>query len=219
MVESGKMKKTVYLFLVIFFGCSTGPVSPGMTFLQSLNYYRAEIGRLQNKPERWPERQAMGESLKNQHRVIIGPSAEFDWLVDLDSKRRELVIALSDPSLRPERAAEIKQELAQIEKDITALTGPIKAQLANAEVRTQQQPQRTEAAATIGLVSLAVDAFASPEAAGRANPPSITVGGQYTVTDYGYFAAVKTPEGPTVRCAPVLVGEAAAAMKCEQPGK
>ena len=204
------MKKTPYWLLVILFGCSP-PLSPGITFLQSLKRYHAEIEQLGDKPERWPDRQAMRENLKIQYGGIIGRSREFDRLADLDFKRRELAIALKDPSLRPERAAEIKEELALIEKDGGTLRESVKLQIANAELHAQQPAQRIEAIAAIGLLSLGIDALSSAAAPNH----SITVAGQYNLTDHGDFSTLRTPEGKIYRCASMLLGENAASIKCD----
>jgi len=204
------MKNALYLFLVLLFGCSP-PLSPGMTLLQSLNHYQDEIERFEDKPERWPNRQTMREQLKTQFRAIIGRSREFDRLVDLDFKRRELVITLKDQSLKPERAVEIKEEVAQIDKDVGNLIETVKAQIANVELYAQQPDQRIEAIAAIGLVSLRIEALSS---AGKANS-SITVAGQHILTDHGNFSTLRTPEGKTYRCSSILLGENAASIKCK----
>lgn len=181
-----------------------------MTLLQSLNHYQDEIERFEDKPERWPNRQTMREQLKTQFRAIIGRSREFDRLVDLDFKRRELVIALKDQSLKPERAVEIKEEVAQIDKDVGNLIETVKAQIANVELYAQQPDQRIEAIAAIGLVSLRIEALSS---AGKANS-SITVAGQHILTDHGNFSTLRTPEGKIYRCSSILLGENAASIKC-----
>ena len=205
------MKKVIYLCLLILFGCTPTSVSPGMTFLQSLNQYRQGVAQLEDKPERWPDRQAMGESLKTQYAYTIGPSAEFAQLVGLDFKRRELVIALSERSLKPERAAEIKEELAKIAKSTAGLLAPIRAQIVNAEVRAQQGPQRIEAIAAIGLLTLGLEAFSLD----RSPNLSTTVSDRYIVTNNGPFSTVETPEGRIYRCAAILFGEGTASIKCE----
>jgi hypothetical protein len=205
------MKHAVYLFLLILFACTPTSVSPGMTFLQGLNQYRQGMAQLESRPERWPDRQAMGESLKTQYAYTMGPSAEFAQLVDLDVKRRELAIALSERSVKPDRAAEIKEELAKIAKTAAGLLEPLKAQIVNAEVRAQQAPQRVEAIAAIGLLTLGIEAFSL----NRSPNLSITVSDRYRVTDNGPFSTVETPEGRIYRCSTLLSGDGAASIKCE----
>jgi len=99
-----RLPTAFYGFLTLLFGCSTTPASPGMTLLAGLNYYREEMRRLEQQPERWPDRQGLSDSLKAQYGIIIGRSAEFDRLVDLDGKKREFALTLREPSLKPDRA-------------------------------------------------------------------------------------------------------------------
>jgi hypothetical protein len=210
-------KETVCLLWFLLSSCRPPPsISPGMTFLQSLTKYRAGVEQLEDKPERWPERQALGDWLKSQYRFFIGTSREFDRLLDLDFKRRELVIALNDPSLRADRATEIKQELAKMDKDVADLIGPVKTQITNAELRAQQQPQKVEPFAAIGLLTLAIEAFSSPS---RPLPRSTEVGSRYILTDYALFSTLQTPEGQTYRCSHIFLGDGAATIKCDPMGK
>jgi hypothetical protein len=212
------MKKEIVCLLWFLLSSCTPPprISPAMTFLQSLTQYRAEIEELENKPERWPERQALGDRLKNQYRSFIGASREFDRLADLDFKRRELVIALHDPSLRPQRSTEIEQELKKMEKAIADLIDPVKAQILNAELRAQQQPQKVEPFAAIGLMTLALEAFSFPS---RPPSSSVTLSGGYVVNDHALFSTLRTPEGETYRCSTLSMGEVAAIIKCDPMGK
>jgi len=210
-------KETVCLLWFLLSSCGPPPsISPGMTFLQSLTKYRAGVEQLEDKPERWPERQALGDWLKSQYRFFIGASREFDRLLDLDFKRRELVIALNDPSLRPDRATEIKQELAKMDQDVADLIGPVKTQITNAELRAQQQPQKVEPFAAIGLMTLALEAFSFPS---RPPSSSVTLSGGYVVNDHALFSTLRTPEGETYRCSTLSMGEAAAIIKCDPMGK
>jgi len=187
-----------------------------MMFLQSLTIYRAEIEEFEDKPERWPERQALADRLKSQYRFFIGASREFDRLADLDFKRRELVIALRDPSLRPQRSREIEQELNKMDKAIVDLIDPVKSQILNAELRAQEQPKKVEAMAAIGLITLALEAFSFP---GHPPPASVTLSGGYVVTDHASFSTLRTPEGQAYRCSSLSPGEAGATIKCEAIGK
>jgi hypothetical protein len=219
------MKRT-WLFLVAgLLGCGSGvAISPGLTLLQRLDQYREQMAVFEQSPERWPERQAMGESLKTQYRILVGRSPEFDRLVDLDVKRRELLLTLRNPSLKPDRAREIKEELAQIDKDREALKNPIKEQVQQAELQTpREQTQSQEAIAAaigaIGLFSLRLDAFSSAGLPTGGAARSVSVGGRYLVTDHGRFVTVRTPEEQTYRCLPMIVDEGGAAIRCELPAK
>jgi hypothetical protein len=218
------MKKTFAFLAAGLLGCGGGAaISPGMTLLQRLDQYQEQMAQFEQRPERWADRQAMGEALKTQYRILVGRSPEFDRLVDLDVKRRELLLTLRNPSLKPERAREIKEELAQIDKDREALKNPVKEQVQEAELRTpREQPQRLEAIAAIGaigLFSLGLDAFSSAGAPTRGTSRSVSVGGRYLVTDHGAFATVRTPEQETYRCLPMIVEEGGAGVRCELPDK
>ncbi len=87
-----------------------------MTFRQALNQYREEISLFEDRPERWPDRQGLAEKLKSQYAITFGGSVEFNLMANLDFRRREFLITLRDPSLKPERAREIREELVQINK-------------------------------------------------------------------------------------------------------
>ena len=92
-------------------------------------------------------------------------------------------------------------------KDVDALKEIVKSQAANAELRAQQQPQQLETVAAIGLVSMAIDSFASMTVPSGPNPPSTKVG-PYVVSDFGgLFSTVTTPEGQTFRCATLVIPE------------
>jgi hypothetical protein len=208
--QSMEMKSALYLLLPMLLGC--GPkVTAGMMLLQSLNRYHAETEQLEQKPDRWAYRQSAKEWLKTQYRTTIGPSREFDRLADLDFKRRELVIALKDPALKPERAVEIKKDLVEMDKDIDALKEAVKAQLANAELRSQEPSERIVALATLGYLNLRIHALSSRNPPG----PSMTVAGTHTLTDHGSFSTLSTPEGKTYRCSFISLGEDAVSIKCE----
>jgi hypothetical protein len=209
----GAMKQAAYLLLVLMSGC-TPLGSPGMTLLQSLNHYREGVGELENQPDRWPERQRMGDALKTRYMYTIGPSAEFNHLVDLDFRRREFLITLHDPSLKPERSIEIKEELLNIDNDIATLVERVKAQVANVELATRQQPRAIEVVAATGLASLGIERFLSPGVFPHTIPPSITVGNRYVVTDYGSYSTIKTPDGQMHRCATIILDEGIAAIEC-----
>jgi hypothetical protein len=215
------MKKTLAFLAVGLLGCGSGAaISPGMTLLQRLDQYREQMAQFEQRPERWPDRQAMGESLKTQYRILVGRSPEFDRLVDLDVKRRELLLTLRNPSLKPDRAREIKEELGQIDKDREALKNPVKEQVQEAELRTpREQPQRLDAIAAIGLLSLGLDSFSSAGTPTSGTGKAVSVGGRYLVTDHGTFATVRTPEQQTYRCLTMIVEEGGAAIRCELPAK
>jgi hypothetical protein len=203
--------KTHYiLFLIMLSACSSKTASPGMTLLTGLNGYYDEMERLEGQAARWPERQKVGNTIKTTYLMTMGGSKEFNRLVELDVKRREYRIALRADSLRPDRAAEVKQELVGIDADIDALATIVKGQVA---ARSTSQPQQMiEGVATIGLLTMAIDNF-SPSLAPEVSVTSVNVGG-YTVIDEKNFAIVKTPEGRTFQCTTVLVQEEGAGINC-----
>jgi hypothetical protein len=184
-----------------------------MALLSGLTYYQEEMGRLEQLPERWPDRQGLRDWLKVQYALLIGKSAEFDRLVDLDLKKREFVLTLQEPSLKPDRAREIKQELVKLETEIEPLRGGIRSQVAVAELRIPRE-QDVEAAAAVGLLALAIDNFSAARPPAGPAPSSTPVRG-YTVTDRGSFALVAAPTGETYRCAPVIIEGPAVSIKCE----
>jgi hypothetical protein len=213
-----KLKHTLYLFLLFLIGCTAQNVSPGATFLVGLNGYQGEMESLEGRTERWADRQRAGNSLKQTYLVAIGSSREFNRMVDLDVRRREFLITLRDLSVKPDRVKEMNDELVTMNKDVDALKEIVKGQTANAELRAQQQPQRLETVAAIGLVSMAIDSFSSMTVPSGPNPPSTKVG-PYVVSDFGgLFSTVTTPEGQIFRCATLVFSEEEAGIKCEPPG-
>ena len=210
-----KTYKTRYLFLLLILGaCSSKSVSPGMTLLTGLNGYHDEMERLEGQEARWPERQKVGNTIRTTFLMTMGGSKEFNRLVELDVKRREYLIALKANSLRPDRAAEVKQELVGIDADIEALATIVKGQLAARSIsQSEPQPQQViEGVATVGLLTMAIDNF-SPNIARDVAVPNINVGG-YTVIDQKNITLVKTPQGQTFRCTTVLVQQEGAGIDC-----
>lgn len=203
-------------FCLLLLACTQANVSPGMTFLVGLNQYQASMDALASRPDRWFDRQRLGQSLKATYLVTMGGSREFNRFVDLDVRRKEFLVALREPSLRPERAKEMHEELVTIHRSMDDLKPIIKAQIADAELRAREQPQRIEAIAAIGLLHLALDAFVSIDTSSKAPVSSVNIG-QHVVTDQGALTAVRTPEGQVYRCTTLLIQEAGAAMKCEAP--
>lgn len=213
-----KLKHAVYVALLFLFGCAPTNVSPGATFVVGLNGYQDEMERLEGRPELWFDRQRAGESLKKTYLVTFGGSREFNRMVDLDVRRREFLITLHDLSVKPDRAKEMNDELAKMNRDVDTLKEIVKGQAANAELRAQQQPQRIETVVAIGLVNMAIDSFASMTLPVGSNPPSTKIG-PYIVSDFGgLLSTVTTPEGQTFRCATLLIAETGASIKCEPPG-
>ncbi len=205
------------LFLLVVFGCAH-PVSPGATFLVGLNSYQDEMHRLGAKPELWPDRQQMAESLTVTHAAIMGGSSEFSRLVGLDLRRREYLIALRDPSLNPQRAREIREELITINKETDSLAATVKRQVANTMLRGEQS-QGIAAVATIGLLDLALNSF-SAAGNGTGAPARSTRVGQYVVTEVGGSrSTITTAEGRTYRCVTILFGEEGAGISCELAGE
>jgi hypothetical protein len=210
-----KTYKTRYLFLLLILGaCSSKSVSPGMTLLTGLNGYHDEMERLEGQEARWPERQKVGNTIRTTFLMTMGGSKEFNRLVELDVKRREYLIALKANSLRPDRAAEVKQELVGIDADIEALATIVKGQVAARSIsQPEPQPQQViEGVAIVGLLTMAIDNF-SPNIARDVAVPNINVGG-YTVIDQKNITLVKTPQGQTFRCTTVLVQEEGAGIDC-----
>ncbi len=207
-------KARYLLFFMILSACSSKTTSPGMTLLTGLNGYHDEMERLEGQEARWPERQRIGNTIRATYVMTMGGSKEFNRLVELDVKRREYRIALRANSLRPERAAEVKQELLGIDADIDALTRIVKGQVAarSASQPQAEPPQVIEGIATVGLLTMAIDNF-SPNGARDVAVPSINVGG-YTVIDQKNFTFVKTPQGQTFQCTTVLVQEEGAGINC-----
>jgi hypothetical protein len=203
------------LLLGLFLGCAPANTSPGATFLVGLNGYQGEMERLEDRPERWFDRQRAGDSLKKTYLATIGGSREFNRMVDLDVRRREFLITLRGSSVKPDRVKEMKEELISMNKDVEALKEIVKSQAANAELRAQQQPQQLETAATIGLINMAIDLLSSMTVPAGPNPPSTKVG-SYVVSDFGnLISTVTTAEGQTYRCATVVIPEMGAGIKCE----
>jgi hypothetical protein len=194
-------------------GCVPGPTaSPGVALWIGLNHYRDEMARLERRPERWPDRQELAGWLKGQYGLAIGRSSGFYRLVDLDLRRREYRIALSNSSLRPERAAEIRDELSAIERESEALKASVKAEIEAAALR----PPLEDAApiAAVGLLSLAIDRLV----AGGSSPPAlpaVAAVGRYLVIEEAESATVTGPDGRTHRCTPVL-STAGPALRCEE---
>jgi hypothetical protein len=200
------------LFLIILSACSTKSTSPGMTLLTGLTGYHEEMERLEGQAARWPDRQRLGNTIKTTYLMTMGGSKEFNRLVELDVKRREYLIALRANSLRPDRAAEVKQELIKIDEEVEALLSLIKGQITR-HTMSQPEPQKLiEGVATVGLLSMAIDNF-SQSLPQDISVPSANVGG-YTVIDQKTIAIVKTPEGQTFRCTTSLVQEEGAGIDC-----
>jgi hypothetical protein len=205
-------KARYLLFLMMVGACSSKTASPGMTLLTGLNGYHEEMERLEGQAARWPERQRVGNTIKTTYLMAMGGSKEFNRLVELDVKRREYLIALKANSLRPDRAAEVKQELVGINADIDALSAMVKGQVSRHSI-SQPEPQKViEEVATIGLLTMAIEHF-SPSSVPDVSVPTVKVGG-YTVIDQKNFAIVKTPEGQTFHCTTVLVQEEGAGINC-----
>ena len=211
-----KIKNAFLFVLIVVAGC--GPAaSPGITLLTGLNNYQDEMEGLGTKPDRWPDRQRLAESLKTAHLATLGVSKEFNRLVDLDVRRREFLITLSQESVSAQRAKEIKEELVRINEQMEGLKKIVKGQIGRIESREPAQGQGIEKVATIGLLNLAIDSFATDSSP---KPPAVesTQVGSYVVTDEGSFSTVRTPEGQTFRCTTTAVKDAGASIKCEPIG-
>lgn len=208
-----KSYHVAYLFfLIILSACSTKSTSPGLTLLTGLTGYHEEMERLEGQVARWPDRQRLGSTIKSTYLMTMGGSKEFNRLVELDVKRREYLIALRANSLRPNRAAEVRQELVELNTEIDALSALVKGQITRQTISDPNPKGVIEGVATVGLLSLAIDSF-SPSMAQDVSLPTTNVGG-YTVIDQKNIAIVKTPQGETFRCVTILVQEEGAGIDC-----
>ena len=170
-----KTYKTRYLVLLLILGaCSSQSVSPGMTLLTGLNGYHDEMERLEGQEARWPERQKVGNTIRTTFLMTMGGSKEFNRLVELDVRRREYLIVMRANALRPDRAAEVKQELVGIDVEIEALATIVKGQVAaRSTLQPQSEPQQViESVATVGLLTMAIDNFSPNGARDLAVPAS-----------------------------------------------
>jgi hypothetical protein len=171
------------------------------------------MDRLSGKPDRWPDRQKLAESIKTTYVVTLGGSKEFNRLVDLDLRRREFLITLRVESVTPEREKEMKAELIGIHEQMEELKKMVKNQIQRIELRDPAQTQGIESVATIGLLELAMDSFvvAIPPSA----PPAISTRvGAYLVTDEGNLSTVQTPDGQTFRCRTTVIPDSGASISC-----
>jgi hypothetical protein len=207
-----KTRPMLFSLLIGAAGCSAGTYTPGATLLSGMQQYQGEMQGAGNSTARWPQRQQAGGALKTVITATVGGSKEFYRLVDLDIRKREFTIAMREMSLRPDRVQEMTDELAKMNEEIAALKPIVRAQMAVLPVQREPQ-QRVEGAATLGLLTLALDAFSS-NGAGRLDTSSTNVD-QYLVTDLGSFSTVRTPEGQTFRCALFGMADEGAGIKCE----
>jgi hypothetical protein len=209
-----KTYKKLFAILALICGCAMGAVSPGMTLLAGINHYQEEMEMFGMRSERWPERQRMGDLLKNTFAVALGRSQEFNRLVDLDLRRREFMIALSGSSLPADRVKEMKGEIGKMNEDADAFKAMVKRQIAAIPVAAQEPVKDIEGIATIGLLTLAIDGFSS-----TSNPTgalaATTKVGPYAVTDMRDAASVQTPEGTIFRCSTFVIQDEGAGIKCE----
>jgi hypothetical protein len=204
--------RLLYPLLLLCLGCASANVSPQMTFLIGLNHYQLEMARLESRPERWFDRQRLGESLKSAHLVTMGGSREFNQLVDLDVRKREFLITLRDSSLRAERAKEMRDELVTINRNIDDLKGLLRTQLSHVELLSEGLDQKVETVAAIGLLHLALERFSANS---TPSSPRFVKIGNYLVADHGSLATVSAAEGETHRCSTILVPDKGAAIRCE----
>jgi hypothetical protein len=211
-----KMNNALLLGFIVLAGC-TPAVNPGATLWAGLNNYHEEMRTLQARPERWPDRQRLAEAIKTTYVATVGGSREFNRLVDLDLSRRELVIALRNGRLRPERAKEIDKELVEINEQIDGLSKVVKGQLMNTQLNVQGSSKTIETVATLGLLNLAIEAFSLSTVASQTATPTTKVG-SYVVIDQGVSAAVRTPEGQSFRCTTAVVPDEGASIRCEPVG-
>jgi hypothetical protein len=209
------VNRELLLFWIVIglYGCSTGTYTPGATLLSGMQLYEGEMQRVGNSPQRWPERQQAGGSLKTVITATVGGSTEFYRLIDLDTRKREFVITMRETSLPNDRFQEMKDELVKMNVEVVALKPIIRAQIAALPVQRDGQ-QRVESVATLGLLTLALDSFSSTSGARGLEAPSTKID-QYVVTDLGSFATVRSPDGQTHRCSVFGIVDEGAGMKCE----
>jgi hypothetical protein len=211
-----KMNNALLLCFIVLAGCAPA-VHPGATLWAGLNNYHEEMRTLQARPESWPDRQRLGEAIKTTYAATVGGSREFNRLVDLDLRRRELIIALRNGRLQPERAKEIDKDVVEINEQIDGLAKVVKGQLMNTQLNVQDSSKTIEAVATLGLLGLAIEAFSSPTVASQTTTPTTQVG-LYLVVDQGASCAVRTPEGQTFRCTTAVVPDEGTSIRCEPAG-
>ena len=212
-----KLTNALLLLGVLIAACATATVSPGVTFLAGLNNYQGEMELLEARPERWPDRQRLAESIKMIQLATLGGSKEFNRLVDLDLRRREFLITLRTESVSSQRAKEMREELVQINEQMEGLKKVVKGQIARVELRAPSEGQGIENIATIGLLNLAIDAFAVTGPPNVPAPMSTRVG-SYVVTNQGSFSTVQTPDGQNFRCTTSFVPDGAASIRCAPVG-
>jgi len=211
-----KINNGFLLSFIVLVGC-TPAVNPGATLWAGLNNYHEEMRTLEARPERWPDRQRLAEAIKTTYVATLGGSREFNRLVDLDLKRREFAIALRSGGLKPDRVKEIDKELVEINEQVDGLIKVVKGQLMNTQLNVRDSSKSIETVATIGLLSLAIEAFSSSTMASQAATPTTKVG-PYVVIDQGVSSAVRTPEGQTFRCTMAVVPDEGASIRCEPAG-
>jgi hypothetical protein len=215
------MKPFIKLLLLlapfVLSACATGTASPGATLWAGLNNYHEEMRTLEAMPNRWPDRQRLAESIKTTYLATLGGSREFNRMVDLDLRRRELWIAQRGGALKPERAKEIQGELVKMDEQIDGLTGVVKRQLMNSQLMVQDPSQTMETVATLGLLNLAIDAF-STSFQGNPSSAASTKVGPYTVIDQGFSSLVTSPEGKSFLCTTMLMPEEGASIHCQPMG-
>lgn len=206
------MKLNLALSLACFTlsGCSTPNVSRSGTLLSSLTQYQVDMQSM-NSPSRWPERQRTAGTLKTVITATVGASPEFYRLVDLDLRKREFTATMRDTNLRPDRRREMEEEMVAMDEEIAALKPVVKTQLTM--VASQEQGDRVENIATLGLLGMEIDSFSKGGAPRTAEAPSARVG-QYVVTNLGTFSTVRTPEGQAYRCDVFSVPDEGGGVKC-----
>jgi hypothetical protein len=208
-----KLKIPAVVCIMLLGGCAaTQSYTPGATLLSGFDNYKGEMQRIGNGLDRWPDRQRAAGTFKTIAQATGGGSREFFRLVDLDLRKREFNITLRDGSVRPERAQEMRDELAKIDEEIAALKPIVRSQIEGLPLGGESR-QRLESAATLGLLNLAVDQFSSTAVTGF-EAPSTKVD-QYVITDLGSFATVREANGQTYRCSLFGVVEEGVGMRCE----
>jgi hypothetical protein len=211
------MKMAPLLFPLMLSACATVTANPGATLWAGLNHYHEEMRTLEAMPDRWPDRQRLAESIKTTYVATLGGSREFNRMVELDVRRRELWIAQRGGRLRPDRAKEIEDDLIKIDEQIDGLAGVVKGQLMRSQLTLQEPSQPMETVATLGLLKLAIDAFSTSSRQDQSASASTTVG-SYIVIDQGLSSLVTSPEGKSFVCTTTIIAEQGAAIHCQPMG-
>ena len=129
------------LCLSLLCGCSTrSPLLRGDSLIRDKPLSRRDAAHRQ-LTGKLPARQQAAGTLKTTVTATVGGSAEFFRLVDLDVRKREFIITLSDGSVRADRTQEMKDELIKMDEEIVVLKPVVRSQVAALPLRGEAQQQ------------------------------------------------------------------------------